>query len=144
MSFFDEAYLKVMSSRQIQFAKDVFLGPSMFFAKASLLLLYLRIFGTKKIARYAIYFCLIFAFCQYSVNIPVEAYYCAPSAGKAWTLSNLLPKCEQSLYLALVQGPLNLILDLVIFVLPIPVVMGLQMSLRKRVAVLAVFFTGLL
>ena len=135
---------KLASSQQIQTAKDILLGPSMFFAKSSLLLLYLRIFGPKKSARYTVYFCLAFAFCLYFVNIPVEIYYCAPSAGKGWTLSEIAPKCPKTLYLAIIQGPLNVLIDLFIFVLPIPVVMGLQMSSKKRIAVLAVFFTGLL
>ena len=120
------------------------LGPSAFFAKVSLLLLYLRIFGPRKSTRYAIYAGLAFAVPLYSVNIPIEAYYCAPSAGKGWTVSEIGPKCWNSIVLGLVQGPLNVVLDLFLFVLPIPVVMGLQMSLGRRMAVLAVFFTGLL
>ena len=44
--------------------------------------------------------------------------------------------------LAPVTGALNLLLDLFIFILPIPVVMGLQMNARKKVAVLTVFLTG--
>ena len=131
-------------SRQEQYAKEFLLGPSIFFAKSSLLFLYLRIFGSKKTARYAINFCLVFSFCLYFANIPVETAYCAPSAGKGWTLSEIGPKCPNTLYLGVVQGPLNVLVDLYIFVLPIPIVMGLQMSKRKRVGVLAVFFTGLL
>lgn len=129
---------------QIQFAKDIFLGTSMFFAKGSLLLLYLRIFGPKKSARYQIYICLAFSFCLYFVNIPVEAYYCAPRAGKGWTLAEIAPKCKKTSYLAIIQGPLNVLIDLFIFALPIPIVIRLQMSARKRLSVLAVFFTGLL
>lgn len=128
----------------MQFAKDMFLGPAMFFAKSSLLLLYLRIFGPKKSVRYIIYTSLVFIFCLYSVNIPIEAVYCAPSAGKGWTLAEIAPKCGKTLYLAVVQGPLNVLVDLFIFILPIPVVLGLQMSSRKQLAVLSVFLTGLL
>ena len=130
--------------RQTQFAEVVLLGPSAFFAKLSLLLLYLRIFGPQKSTRYAIYISIAFAFCLYWINIPIEAYYCAPSAGKGWTLSEIGPKCWSTIILGLVQGPLNVLLDLILFILPIPVVIGLQMSFRRRMAVLAVFFTGLL
>ena len=130
--------------RQTQFAEIALLGPSAFFAKVSLLLLYLRIFSPHKSTRYAIYISIAFAFCLYWVSIPIEAYYCAPSAGKGWTLSEIGPKCWSAVILGLVQGPLNVLLDVFLFVLPIPVVIGLQMSFRRRMAVLAVFFTGLL
>ena len=123
---------------------EVLIGPSSFFAKASLLLLYLRIFGPKKSTRYAIYTGLAFAFCLYWINIPISAYYCAPSGGKSWDLTEIALKCEKSAILGLVQGPLNIVLDLFIFVLPIPVVIRLQMSYRRRMAVLSVFFTGIL
>ena len=116
----------------------------MFFAKTSLLLLYLRIFGPKKSTRHAIHFGLVFAFCLYWVNIPITAYYCGPSAGKPWSIQEIGRKCMKSEILGLVQGPLNVLLDLFIFILPIPVVMGLQMSSRRRIAVLAVFLTGIL
>ena len=46
--------------------------------------------------------------------------------------------------LSLVQGPLNVVLDLYVFVVPIPVVIRLQMSLRRRFAILSIFFTGIL
>ena len=120
------------------------LGPGIFFAKSSLLLLYLRIFGPKKSTRYAIYFGLVFAFCLYWVNIPITAYYCGPPAGKPWSLSEMGFKCKKPIILAVVQGPFNVVLDLFIFILPIPVVMGLQMSSRRRIAVLTVFLTGIL
>lgn len=128
----------------MKIAETMLLGPSMFFAKISLLLLYLRIFGPKKSTRYAICFGLVFAFCLYWVTIPIGAYYCAPSAGSSWTITGIAPRCNKVITLGLIQGPLNVVLDLFIFVLPIPVVMGLQMSFRKRIAVLAVFFTGIL
>ena len=132
-------------SLQANFAEDMVLGPGAFFAKIALLLLYLRLFGLKTAVRYTIYFGLIFAVCLYWINIPFLAYYCAPAPGKKWDLQDLdLSKCGKSRILGVVQGSLNVVLDLFIFILPIPVVMSLQMNARKRVAVLTVFLTGVL
>ena len=117
----------------------------MFFAKASLLLLYLRIFGPKKSTRYWTYYALAFTFCLYWINIPINAYYCTPSSGMSWRDTNDLGlKCEKQLILGLVQGSLSVALDLFILILPIPVVMTLQMSRKRRAGVLAVFMTGVL
>ena len=121
------------------------MGLAMFFAKASLLLLYLRIFSLKKPVRYWIYFGLIFTFCLYSVNIPFEAYYCAPSPSGSWgDMFSIGPKCYHSIILGLVQGSLSVALDLFLLILPMPVVMTLQMSSKKRVGALAVLMTGVL
>ena len=119
-------------------------GPAMFFAKGSLLLLYLRIFGPKKSTRYLTYYALAFTFCLYWINIPINTYYCTPSSGKSWDTEDLGVKCAKSFMLGLVQGSLSVALDLFILILPIPVVMTLQMPRKRRVGVLAVFMTGAL
>ena len=116
----------------------------MFFAKMSLLLLYIRFFSVKKSTRYAIYFGLAFTFCLTLASIPVAAYGDTPSAGKSWALTNLMTKSSKTNAFAIAQGALNVVIDLYIFILPIPVVLGLQMSLRKRIGLLAVFLTGIL
>ena len=127
------AYAESKTFQQKQFTAQILTGPSLFFAKTSLLLLYLRLFGPKQSTRYAIYVGLVFAFCLYWISIPLMAYYCPRL------------QCQSSMViLSLVQGPLNVVLDLYIFVVPIPVVMRLQMSLRRRFAVLSVFFTGIM
>ncbi len=130
--------------QQTLFSLNLLIGPSMFFAKASLLLLYIRIFGPKKSTRYAAYFGLAFSFCLYLATVFVIVHYCAPAAGKPWNLTDSAIKCDKAIVYGVVQGSITVVLDLYIFILPIPVVWGLQMSSRKRIAVLAVFFTGIL
>ena len=126
------ACAETVAAQQKQFTAQILNGPSLFFAKTSILLLYLRLFGPKRSTRYAIYIGLVFAFCLYWISIPLMAYYCP----RLW--------CHNMWILSLVQGPLNVALDLFILILPIPVVMRLQMSLPRRFAVLSVFLTGIL
>lgn len=45
---------------------------------------------------------------------------------------------------SIIQGVLSLVLDLYIFLLPIPVILTLQMSQKKRLWVLGVFGTAVL
>ena len=132
-------------SLQLNFVGEMLPGPSMFFAKISLLLLYLRIFGLKNWVRFTIYFGLLFAFCLYWGNMAILSYYCTPGPGKKWDMQELGGSREEvPKILAPVTGALNLLLDLFIFILPIPVIMGLQMNAQKKVAVLTVFLTGFL
>ena len=74
----------------------------------------------------------------------MTAYYCAPSVGRSWSINGLGLKCRKTIILGLVQGSLNVVLDLFTFILPLPVVLRLQMSFRRRFAVLSVFYTGIL
>lgn len=119
-------------------------GPSIFFAKASLLLLYYRVFAPNKLMRFLIISGIAFAFVVYIlVMIPLMAYYCAPPIGHEWDLM-VLKSCRRTLVFGVVQAVTNLILDLYILALPIPVVLRLQLPTRKKVGILAIFMTGLL
>ena len=120
------------------------MGPMMFFAKSSLLLLYLSIFGLKKSFRYATYTAIVVTFCNYWTFIPLTAYYFAPSPGKAWSITSIGTKCPTAAPYGIATGVVGILLDLFIVILPIPVVLRLQMSRRKRIAVLAVFLTRIL
>lgn len=115
-----------------------------FFAKSSLMLLYLRLFGLSRGFRYTIYVGLVVTFCVCLVGLPVTAYYCAPSPGQEWSVQTIGASCQKSILPGVVQGALNVVLDLFIISLPVPVILGLHMSPRRRIAVLAVFLTGIL
>lgn len=122
------------------YAEEMLLGPAIFFGKSSLLLLYYRIFSPSKAFRYKIYGGLIFAAISQLAIIPIDSIYCAPPAGTSWAIFN--PNCYKSYGYGIAQGLSNLLLDLFIFYLPIPVIWHLQMPLKKRIGVIAIFMTG--
>ena len=121
------------------------LGPTTFFAKASLLLLYLRIFsGTSRGFRFMIHGTLVFCFCLYWVNLPLEFYFCMPRGGKAWSDRSVLKKCAQLIIFGIVQGVLNVLLDLWLMMIPFRIVWGLQMRRIKKIWISVIFMTGIL
>ena len=120
------------------------LGPTLFFAKGAIFLLYLRIFTVKRNMRYSIWFGLAFTFVLYWINIPFESWYCAPRAGDPWDLETIGKTCPHNIIFGLVQGVLSVALDLYIFIIPIPVVLQLQMSMKRRLSVIGVFATAFL
>ncbi|KAI1657939.1 hypothetical protein F4813DRAFT_64600 [Daldinia decipiens] len=63
ISFLDVAYLKKL------FVTSLFYGPMLFFAKASILLLYYRAFRPIKWLRISIYVILFILFCSYIVTV---------------------------------------------------------------------------
>lgn len=118
------------------------LGPSIFLGKCSILLLYLRIFSPDKTFRHKVYIAIAFSCATQLAGTPIEAVLCAAKPGTRWAVLN--PNCSKSFNYGLVRGIANLLVDLCILYLPIPVVMRLQMPMRRRIGVITIFMTGLM
>lgn len=119
-------------------------GPSYFFAKASLFLLYYRVFALKRLMRLMIICGVVFAFVVYVVvMVPLIGTLCAPHIGHKWNFEVLL-SCRRALTYGVVQAVANLSLDLFILALPIPAIVQLRLPMNKKIGVLAIFMTGLL
>ncbi|KAL4943636.1 hypothetical protein BDV06DRAFT_234517 [Aspergillus oleicola] len=136
--WFNARYMKIL------YAQGMFLSPTIFFGKSSILLLYRQIFTLEKPMRYAIRFGLVFTFAMYWPHVALESYYCAPHVGQSWNdlLTNGMP--ERLIYWGIVQGTLAVILDLYIFILPLPRLWKIQRPVWKRLQIMAVFSTALM
>ncbi|KAJ6444955.1 hypothetical protein O9K51_03357 [Purpureocillium lavendulum] len=136
--WFDPTYMKIL------FVQGTILGPVIFFAKGAILLLYLQIFTIHKPMRVAVYIGLVLNFLIYWPSVPLEIAFAAPRPGQNWTtlLTSGLP--EKLIYWGLVQGSLAVFIDLYIFVLPLPVLSKLHLSVRKRIGLCAIFLTALM
>ena len=118
-------------------------GPGLWFAKAAILMLYLRAFQVQKTMRFLIYFGLAFMFGVCWVSVPTFSYFCTPCPGQGWDLK-LLQKCQAISVLAIVQGVFGVIFDIYIFVLPLSTIFHLNLPYRKKLGLAAVFMTAIL
>lgn len=66
---------------------------------------------------------------------------CSPKVGHGWNLETVI-KCEHGDLTGLIRGITNLALDVFLLILPIPVIMPLQLSVKKKIGILAVFMVG--
>ncbi|KAF6238294.1 hypothetical protein HO173_003574 [Letharia columbiana] len=123
-------------------ARDVLFSLATFFAKCSILLLYLRVFAPLKWFRYTVWSTIVFMFGVYWCYVGVNVGLCAPLPGKSWASPASLTECEKQETYAIIQGASNVAIDILILVLPLPIVWKLQMRRSKRLGVLAVFGTG--
>lgn len=114
-----------------------------FFAKSSLFILYYRLFKPQKFIRYAIIFLITFSFLIHSSNMTFNAILCSPKIGHPWNLA-AGENCVRTGVFAVVLGSTNLILDIFLLILPVPVIVSMQLSVKKKVGTLAVFMAGLL
>lgn len=114
-----------------------------FFAKASIFLLFSQLFTIHRPMRMAIWAGLTLDILIYCPGFAVQTYYQAPHMGETWldTLDgrNIVPLAWWQ-----AQSALIVVLDLYIFVLPLPTVARLQLPTRKRVSLIAVFSVALM
>ena len=107
-----------------------------------MLMLYYRVFSPNRVFRYKIYALLSFAALMQLASIPLNAAFCAPAVGASWAPPNR--NCPKSYVYALFAGAANVLVDLCVIYLPIPMILGLNLPLKKRIGVLAIFLTGCL
>lgn len=120
--------------------------PTFIFSKAAIFLLYRQLFATGKQLRLAINIGLVITLLCYLSNIPLAAVYAAPDAGMPW--KSLLRKLQtvgaKFSTAGLVQSVVGTVMDLYIFVLPLPTLLRLHLPLRRRVQLVGVFSLALL
>ncbi|KAI9688928.1 MAG: hypothetical protein M1820_010209 [Bogoriella megaspora] len=125
------------------FAQNLLAWPAITLSKLAILLLYLRIFKVRPSMRYAIYAGIAWIFATYLPSMVVAIYFCGAHSGEPWSYP-VGERCAE-------HGPtkwfvtsaaMSIILDLYILVLPISVVRRLNMSRKRRVGVLLIFFTA--
>ncbi|KAL2050957.1 hypothetical protein ABVK25_008856 [Lepraria finkii] len=114
----------------------------MFFAKLALFILYYRIFALNRWTKIAIYSGIILTGLFYLASSIALIVLCIPRRNESWTSMTNVTRCERAEVMGDVQGIFGLASDLYIFILPLPVLFRLQMSLKKKLGITAIFLTG--
>ncbi|KAL2834691.1 hypothetical protein BJY01DRAFT_252923 [Aspergillus pseudoustus] len=117
---------------------------SMGLVKMSLLWFYLRL-DPRKYMRWAVFFVMFF-----NVGLSLASFIgalaaCSPPS-LFWTditSSGCMPMAQQQLFYE-VNGVLNIVTDILTYLLPVPMVYGLQLTWRKKGAILGIFGLGIL
>ena len=115
-------------------------GPTIFFAKLTLLLLYFRLFSCSRWTAAAIYFGITATGVFYTATTVAYGIQCRPGQ-KGLVASE---RCALKSDVTYAQGAFGVVSDIYIFILPIPVIWGLQLSVSKKLGVAAIFLTGLM
>ncbi|KAL9593739.1 MAG: hypothetical protein Q9179_005720 [Wetmoreana sp. 5 TL-2023] len=125
-------------------AESIIGALGLLFSKISILLLLHRLFGPDKRFRYYVYFGMLWATAISCTTITASGALCAPRAGESFGDLRSAQRCDRLKIWAVVQGSLNVILDLYILYIPLPVIWKLQMGQKKKIGVAAIFMTGLM
>ncbi|KAK4222513.1 hypothetical protein QBC38DRAFT_489724 [Podospora fimiseda] len=133
---------------ELIFSQQMLLIPGQFLSKASILLLIQSIFNVtgERHLQIALFVGHVWNALVYLPSFGIEAYFNAPAPGtdERWETLMATGKPEKAIVAGVVQSAMAIVQDLYIFILPIPSIMKLKMSPRKRKQVIAVFSTALM
>lgn len=108
----------------------------------SFLFLYKRIFTTQRTwFKYTIYALGVFSIIQNLAIIITVMFYCVPF-NYSWNKSIKGGHCYEFSVVYLIGLLLNLVTDIAILVVPIPIIWGLQMSPKSKKAITGMFLLG--
>ena len=127
---------------QYTYAQTIIYVIGLYFVKLSLLILLYRVFGVNRYFRWANYAVVAF-WTLYSVTDTfIVIFQCIP-IHKAWA-PEIDGHCINLIELGVSSGYINISTDLMILLLPIPMVWSLQLSVKNRLAIMSIFATGIL
>lgn len=132
---------------KIFYASVIVEAMGLLLSKLSILLLILRLFSPKKInrrTRYMVFLGIFVASSTALVTIIVSSAMCAPRVGESFGRPNVIARCYDQRMWVPIRGAVNLILDLYILYLPIPMIWKLKLSLKRKVGISSIFMTGLM
>ena len=142
-----EAYvLKYDPKRLVAWAKVLFILEIIYgwvipMGKTSVLLLYLRLFGIRRWFRYTTWALVVYIWMWGVSEVVVAVVQCQPVAFQ-WDKSIEGGWCiDQLAYYRWVSVP-NLIHDVLMLLLPVPVVWDLRIGWRQKLALSSVFLLG--
>lgn len=116
-------------------------GFAIYFAKVPLLALLVRIFGIRKWLRVTVWTSVGLGFAVFLGSLLYVSVEC--SAAKVHDAVSQGICIESASTNGLIHGTASLILDLVAFIIPLPIVLKLKVSTSKRIGLCAVFAAGI-
>lgn len=119
-------------------------GPSLFFAKAAIFLLYLQLFSINNWVRIGAKVGLVFSLIGYFVPTLAFAYFAAPHVGERWEELQTNGRPLQGVPSGVTIGSLSILIDIYIFVLPLSTLYSLNLAFAKKVQLIALFATAFL
>ncbi|KAK3690435.1 hypothetical protein B0T22DRAFT_537094 [Podospora appendiculata] len=114
-----------------------------YFAKVPILILYLRLFGVYTWLRNACYVLLIVPLFFLAGSASYGAALCSPD-NKVMDMTFLVGCMRSGLGVCVWNAAVSLAADVVIFVLPLPVIFTLTVPRKKKIGLVIIFLVGIL
>ncbi|CAI6334284.1 unnamed protein product [Periconia digitata] len=124
-------------------AGGILFAVCQYFVKISLLLLITELFWPRKWIRYILFAATGATTLMYLIYVILSMFYCIPRSGET-VIEASTGRCLTILPLSSVLGAFNVVSDIFILGISIPILMGLNTSLQRRLRASALFCLGLI
>jgi hypothetical protein len=132
-------YIDSANNKQLFYVAQIFYVLIQNLAKFSVLLLYLRIFPDLKFRR-MVQVCMVWQLCHTVAFLIGDMFQCVP-VDAVW-MPQRMGKCLDFNAFSFAGAGLSIFEDIVITLLPISELKGLNLTLRKRIALCLMFALG--
>lgn len=133
-----------LSLLQLAVASVVITGFSMWSAKVPILLLLIRIFGINRWLRITAILTIVVTGVLILAGVSYNANACMPPDTDLGFTPDYLATCaDANSYNGIALGSVSIATDIIIFILPLPVIAKLKLAPGKKIGLLLVFLAGI-
>jgi hypothetical protein len=129
--------------KRAEYVFSISYNPVLMATKSSILILYLRMSQANPFFRWASVFLLVLVNTAGIVLAFLNIFQCSPVSAALHLVAPGEAKCINLVYLYLCSAPVNVITDLAIVLLPLPILTGIRMERKQKYVVVGTFCTGL-
>ncbi|KAE8136463.1 hypothetical protein BDV38DRAFT_112452 [Aspergillus pseudotamarii] len=115
--------------------------PALAFAKVGLIILYHRIINKQRGYKWALHI-ISGIICAYSIAISLALIFACNPIQRSWDSSITRGSCIDRAGLYIATAVTNIVSDLALILVPVPLVLGLQMPRIQKVGLLGMFIVG--
>ncbi|EFQ35012.1 fucose permease [Colletotrichum graminicola] len=131
------------SLRACEYVFSILYNPALMATKTSVLIFYLRLSkNTKKVLRFASWVTLGIVNVAGAVLTLINIFQCQPVQA-AWEIWRDTSRCIPLLTEFICSAPINIVTDLAILALPIPVLTGMRLPPRQKIILVLTFTLGI-
>ncbi|WWD18846.1 hypothetical protein CI109_103301 [Kwoniella shandongensis] len=121
------------------FILTVFYSPALMATKTAILILYIRMSAAHPILRYCSIANMVVVNLAGAVSTLIIIFQCRP-VHAAWSVQT--GQCIDVVTVYLSSAPINILTDLAILLLPLPILTGLRMERRTKIVLVTTFIVG--
>ncbi|KAH6722948.1 hypothetical protein BKA61DRAFT_663682 [Leptodontidium sp. MPI-SDFR-AT-0119] len=130
----------LMRGQKVEYATSLLYGPGVWCIKVTLLLILVRVFTPFRKVISAVWAFISVMLVYYIIVTALKVCICTPIRSR-WD-PQIPGRCLDEFILYFIDSCLSIVTDLIILLLPIPLVLSLRVSTRKRIRTIALLGAG--
>ena len=116
----------------------------MAFIKLTFFIFYWEIFQPLDWARIAIWFGAVTSTLFYLITLIMHAAFSAPKKGQTWFTHSITEEEHKDLVLGVPTAAISAVIDFYLLIIPLCGIWNVRLSFKRKMAITAIFMTGIM